>query len=734
MFGRNLSQLLSAKAIELLSAPVPPPPPRQPYLEWCAEKWPDMAWNWPHLRLIGEHIEDILNGRYKRLLVSMPPQHGKSTGITHRLPLYLMSQRRGFRVGVGSYNTEYGEYLSRHVQKCAESAGFKLKGKKASSEWELENGSSLYAFGIGKGVTGRPLDMVIIDDPVKNREDADSEAVRQKAWDWWADDVKPRLQEGSPAIAIMCMVGSTRVLMADGTERLLKDIKPGDTVASYSDGNIVPSLVSNWINQGSDLTYEIATSSGKLARANERHPFLVLRENGKTEWVRLKNLRTGDQIVTVEKIGANGKAFTAQLRNADSQQNVKDFATRIIANGDARTDTEQLRTHHKPGDVQECCIATGLHRKDLKSYSPNKMADVQFVNNCRTIKTHAHTGETSCALTTITRPEKYAGCSATIVTSWSDTAKHLICSRVALSTYKVTCDVITSIVETGYEEVFDIQVDNTENFIANGLVSHNTRWHTDDLGGRWLDRESKLWRYLKLSAIAEENDPLGRKPGEPLCTARFSLATLVENQEASPETFEALYQQNPVPRGGSMFKDEWFKHVMKETRLGDRARRVRYWDLAATKKETSKWTSGVLLAFDGRNFMIEDIERFREGPAERNERMRQVCEQDAARPGFYRTYFEEQPGAAGVETSENLIRYLRGFPVEADRVTGDKVTRAEPVATACRGGMIQILVAHWNAKFLSELCLFPRGTYLDQVDSLSGAYNKLARGPAAIAI
>lgn len=387
-----------------------------------------------------------------------------STAITHRLPLYLMSTRRGFRVGLGSYNTDYAEYLSRYIQKCAESAGIKLKGKKTAAEWELPNGSSLYAFGIGKGVTGRPLDFAIIDDPVKDREEADSEAMREKAWDWWADSVKPRLQEGSPTIAIM------------------------------------------------------------------------------------------------------------------------------------------------------------------------------------------------------------------------------------------------------------------------------TRWHTDDLGGRWLDREKKLWHYLTLPAIAEENDVLGRKPGEPLCPARFSLETLIENRTASPETFEALYQQNPVPRGGSLFKSGWFKSIIRSVRLNDRARRIRYWDLAGTKKETSKWTSGVLLAFDGRNFMIEDVQRFRETPAERNELMRQTAEMDAKLPGFYRTYFEEQPGAAGVETSDNMIRYLRGFAVEADRVTGDKATRAEPVATAFRGGMIQILEGHWNRKLIDELCLFPRGSYSDQVDSLSGAYNKLAKGPAAIAV
>jgi predicted phage terminase large subunit-like protein len=97
------------------------------------------------------------------------------------------------------------------------------------------------------------------------------------------------------------------------------------------------------------------------------------------------------------------------------------------------------------------------------------------------------------------------------------------------------------------------------------------------------------------------------------------------------------------------------------------------------------------------------------------------------RPGFLRTYFEEQPGAAGQETGQNLICRMAGLPVRADRVSGDKQVRAEPFADAARGGLVRIVGGAWAAADLSELAAFPRGRSEDPLDSTSGAFNRLAQ-------
>ncbi|MGA7246115.1 MAG: phage terminase large subunit, partial [Candidatus Cybelea sp.] len=95
------------------------------------------------------------------------------------------------------------------------------------------------------------------------------------------------------------------------------------------------------------------------------------------------------------------------------------------------------------------------------------------------------------------------------------------------------------------------------------IVLCQTRWHDDDLSGRILNSEDgKRWTVLSLPAIAEENDPLGRKPGEALWPAVFPADKLpsVERGEMSSTSFASLYQQNPVPAGGAMFKGEWLEN------------------------------------------------------------------------------------------------------------------------------------------------------------------------------
>jgi predicted phage terminase large subunit-like protein len=160
---------------------------------------------------------------------------------------------------------------------------------------------------------------------------------------------------------------------------------------------------------------------------------------------------------------------------------------------------------------------------------------------------------------------------------------------------------------------------------------------------------------------------------------------------------------------------------------------VRYWDLASSLTDTAAYTAGVLLATDGERYFVEDVCRVHQAPADRNETILRTAKVDAERPGFERTWFEEQPGAAGVETSQALVRKLAGFPCRADRVTGSKQTRAEPFADAARGGLVRVVAGPWVAAYLAELEAFSRGTHKDQVDSSSGAFNKLAKGPASIA-
>ena len=78
--------------------------------------------------------------------------------------------------------------------------------------------------------------------------------------------------------------------------------------------------------------------------------------------------------------------------------------------------------------------------------------------------------------------------------------------------------------------------------------------------------------------------------------------------------------------------------------------------------------------------------------------------------------------------AEASVRNLAGFSVHADRVTGDKCERAAPLTAQCEAGNVRLLRGPWNQRYLEELCAFPLGSFADQVDASSGAFNKLARG------
>ena len=89
-------------------------------------------------------------------------------------------------------------------------------------------------------------------------------------------------------------------------------------------------------------------------------------------------------------------------------------------------------------------------------------------------------------------------------------------------------------------------------------------------------------------------------------------------------------------------------------------------------------------------------------------------------------YVEQEPGSGGKESAENTVLNLAGFDVHADRVTGDKLTRAKPLAAQAEAGNVYIVAGPWNDDFLAECHRFDgQNGVMDQVDAASGAFNKL---------
>lgn len=188
---------------------------------------------------------------------------------------------------------------------------------------------------------------------------------------------------------------------------------------------------------------------------------------------------------------------------------------------------------------------------------------------------------------------------------------------------------------------------------------------------------------------------------------------------------------------GSMFDKSWIDLSREFPHLGTA---VRYWDMAATKERVGydpSWTCGTLLAYDGiRTFYVLDVKRVREGPKGVEDLVKKTAWEDkltyldTARLRYVHTYMETEPGSAGKIVIDHFAGLLVGFPFWGDRVTGSKYDRASPVSAAAERREIKIHLdegrrLNWLPAWYDELEAFPETKHKDQVDSLSGAFNKL---------
>jgi predicted phage terminase large subunit-like protein len=253
-----------------------------------------------------------------------------------------------------------------------------------------------------------------------------------------------------------------------------------------------------------------------------------------------------------------------------------------------------------------------------------------------------------------------------------------------------------------------------------------TRWHEDDLAGRILaSNQADQWTVVDLPALAMAGDALGRSEGAPLCPDRYDLPALLDiKQTLGPRGWQALYQQKPAPPEGAMFKRHWFAIVKS---IPAAVARVRYWDLAGADTGKGDYTVGLLMAksADGR-FWIEDVIRVQLTAHPRNQLITRTAELDSQR-GPVQTIVEQAPGLAK-EATDTVIRILAGYNAKADRVSSDKVTRAEPFAAQAEAGNVALLAGVWNTTFLDELTAFPYVDHDDQTDTGSGALNQLTIG------
>ncbi len=132
----------------------------------------------------------------------MPTRIGKTEKVNVRYPAYRLELDPELPIMVMGYNEKFARRLSRKIYRIA-SGRVAMSSRKAADDWETMEGGGVRAAGVGVGIAGLPAGLIMIDDPTKNREDAYSEAHRDKVWEWYTEDVYTRLEPDGALVITM---------------------------------------------------------------------------------------------------------------------------------------------------------------------------------------------------------------------------------------------------------------------------------------------------------------------------------------------------------------------------------------------------------------------------------------------------------------------------------------------------------------------------------------------------
>lgn len=184
--------------------------------------------NWAspnHINFIEEKLLNLYKGRTKKLIINIPPRHGKSQLVTKVFPLWWLLNKPSDRIIIAAYNSNLAEYFGREIldlyKRVSPEFGLELShSQKAKSEFVTNMNGSISAVGVGGSLTGKGANLIIVDDPIKNDAEANSPEARDKIYEWFNATLLTRLEPNGVVILVM-----TRWHEDDLAGRLLKQKK-----------------------------------------------------------------------------------------------------------------------------------------------------------------------------------------------------------------------------------------------------------------------------------------------------------------------------------------------------------------------------------------------------------------------------------------------------------------------------------------------------------------------------
>lgn len=179
----------------LVSAP-------QTFREFVDAARPGFEW-YTAQRIIADKLEQVARGQIRRLMVFLPPQEGKSELVTRLFPAYFLHEHPDRWVGVGSYSFTLAKGFSRAARTYYREVVSDLSDEASAVEmWQTVRRGGLWAVGRGGSATGRPAHLLVVDDPLKDRAEADSDTIRQTLHEWYGGVLNMRLQPQNAVVVV----------------------------------------------------------------------------------------------------------------------------------------------------------------------------------------------------------------------------------------------------------------------------------------------------------------------------------------------------------------------------------------------------------------------------------------------------------------------------------------------------------------------------------------------------
>lgn len=182
---------------------------RRRLLRFVKYRFPSYRENWHH-KVLADALERVENGTLKRLIVDMPPRHGKSELVSVNFPAWCMGRDKDRSIMAASYAASLATSFGRQVRNIMDTKEYQnlfdtrlAEDAQAKGSWATNGRGEYNAIGVGGSATGKGAGILIIDDPIKNREEADSEVISENIWDWYKSTARTRLTPDGSIVIVM---------------------------------------------------------------------------------------------------------------------------------------------------------------------------------------------------------------------------------------------------------------------------------------------------------------------------------------------------------------------------------------------------------------------------------------------------------------------------------------------------------------------------------------------------